>query len=63
MNATEPRTISLLGLLVLLPVAVYWTGVPGLGFAPALSVSCILLIVGSLWVMFSPTEDVAGTAH
>jgi hypothetical protein len=46
------RTLSTLGLFALLPVAAYAALEASV---VALSVACVLLIVGSLYVMFSPS--------
>lgn len=47
----SPRALSTLGLLALLPVAAYAVSE---GPVIALSVACVLLIVGSLYTMLRP---------
>lgn len=49
--SVSPRTLSVLGLFALLPVAAYAALEASV---VALSVACVLLIVGSLYTMFGP---------
>ena len=49
--STDPRRLSLLALLALVPVAAFLLGRSTLA---ALSVACVLVIAGSLWHMFGP---------
>lgn len=51
--STDPRRLALLGLLALLPVAAFLLGRSMLG---ALAVVCVLVITGSLYRMFGPTQ-------
>ena len=51
--ALTPRTISFIGLVALLPVAAYMLSD---SFVVALSLVCVLVIVGSMYTMFGPSE-------
>lgn len=51
--STDPRRLSLLALLALLPVAAFLLGRSTLA---ALSAVCVLVIAGSLYQMFGPAE-------
>ena len=51
--APNPRLTSFIGLVALLPVAAYMLSD---SIVVALSLVCVLLIVGSLYVMFGPAE-------
>ena len=53
--SVSPRLLALVGLLAMVPVALFALG----RSAPevVLSLVCVLLIVGSLVVMFSPLEE------
>jgi hypothetical protein len=62
MAGMRPQLATLVGLLVLVPVVGYWLGIDKVGNVPALSVVCVLLVVGSLWTMFSPTTS-GGVGH
>jgi sugar (pentulose or hexulose) kinase len=61
MTALSPRLVSLLGLLALLPVAAYVLDA-GTAFV-ALTAVNVLLVVGSLWTMFTPVAGDHGPAH
>ena len=54
--ALTPRNISIVSLAALAPVAAYALG----DAVVALSLVCVLVIVGSLYTMFGPAE---GTSH
>ena len=49
--STDPRRLTLLSLLALVPVVAFLLGRSTLA---ALSVACVLVIAGSLWRMFGP---------
>lgn len=51
--STDPRRLTLLALLALLPVAAFLLGRSQLA---VLSAACVLLIAGSLYHMFGPAE-------
>jgi hypothetical protein len=55
--ALTPRNISVVGLVALLPVAAYTLSE---STVVALSLACVLVIVGSMYTMFGPAE---GGAH
>jgi hypothetical protein len=52
--ALTPRNVSIVGLVALLPVAAYMLSESSV---VALSLACVLVIVGSLYTMFGPAED------
>ncbi len=49
--STDPRRLTLLALLALVPAGAFLLGRSTLA---ALSVACVLVIAGSLWHMFGP---------
>lgn len=51
--STDPRQLSLLSLLALLPVGVFLLGRSSLA---ALSAACVLVVAGSLYKMFGTTQ-------
>lgn len=51
--STDPRQLTLLALLALLPVAAFLLGRSLLAL---LAIACVLLIAGSLYHMFGPAE-------
>ncbi|MFB6359930.1 MAG: hypothetical protein ABEH59_01255 [Halobacteriales archaeon] len=51
--STDPRRLTLLALLALLPVGAFLLGRSQLA---VLSAACVLLIAGSLYHMFGPVE-------
>lgn len=51
--STDPRRLTLLGLLALVPVAAFVLGRSTIGI---LAAACVLVIAGSLYRMFGPAE-------
>lgn len=63
MTGFQLRLAALLGLLALVPLAVYLLQVARAAYVPVLAMISLLVTVASLWTMFGPAESASGAAH